>query len=368
MTNPRSISDVIKQISTPERLKNQVPQLPAPSYDTGSYCNRARVAFAVESMKDHTSDEGWQLMLALKHAGYSLCGHHLQHGINTDVILKETNPAVVVVQDKREWDKISKDFREIKAHFDNIRSLRKHDSFKLTILKDAHQKPTYHSASAHEMGVHAWIVYYHPRIVNHLSSFTRPQHLIRTYHSIDSSLVPEFNHERRRCLLSGAVSSVYPFRQRLIEAAQSLLLPETDYLKHPGYHRRGTATPKFLTLLNRYKVSICTSSIFGYSLRKIIESIACGCIVITDLPHDDFLPGIDRGLVRVGNDTTVEEICDMLPKLYKEYDYNNQIMLASIAKNYYDYHAIGLRLHDDIETMRKSYVISSSNTIPQSVR
>lgn len=354
MTNPRSISDVIKQISTPERLRNKVPQLSAPNYKESE--RYKHVALAVESMKNHTSDEGWQIMLALKHAGYDLCGYRLLHGTDTDTILRETNPSVVVVQDKREWDNTSKDFRESQAHFDNIRSLRRRDDiFKLTILKDSHQKPQYHSTSALEMGVHAWIIYYHPSIVNHLSSFTRPQHLIRTYHSIDSSLIPEFNFKRRRCLLSGAISTVYPLRQRLVEAAEALLLPDTDYLRHPGYHRRGTITPKFLNLLNRYKVSICTSSIFGYSLRKIIESVACGCIVITDLPHDDFLPGIDRGLVRVGNDTTVEEISEMLPELYESYNYDKQYFLAETAKNFYDYHASGIRLHDDIENMRKNY-------------
>lgn len=355
MTNPRSISDVIQQISTPERLKNQVAQLPAPNYSPASSSPSSQhIALAVQSMKNHTSNEGWQLMLALEHAEYDLCGYMLLHGTDVDVILRATNPSTIIIQDKREWDNASKDFREPRANFNNIRSLRKHPSFKLTIVKDAHQKPLYHSLSAEEMGVHAWIIYYHPRIVNHLASYTRPQHLIRTYHSVDSSSIPEFNFNRSRCLISGAISSVYPLRERLTNKVY--LLPETDSLAHPGYHRRGTATGKFLQLLNKYKVSICTSSIFGYSLRKIIESVACGCIVITDLPYDDPLPEIEEGLVRVGNDTTVEEIASLITKLHKEYDYDKQCKLSRIARIYYDYRASGIRLHNDIEKLKSCYI------------
>ncbi len=342
------VSDLVLTHKSPKSSR-----LAAPLYNG----NKASgIALAVESMKRHTTDEGWQIMQGLEHSGYQLCGYNLPtDNTCTSCILKEHDPGVVVVQDKREWDVTEKNFRENEARFYNVHLLAKRaDIFKLTILKDAHQRDEYHRQSAAEMGVHAWITYYHPKMVCHLAPYVRPQHLIRTYHSLDRELVPAYTHEQRRgALLSGAMSGAYPWRMFLKKKLGKL--PQVTHLSHPGYHMNGTATPKFLKQLGSYRVAICTSSIYGYVLRKMIEATACGCIVLTDLPEDEILPGIDENIIRIAPTRNVTAVSQMLSQLYKNYDPDKQKALADKAKQMYDYRVLGAKLVNDIENLRSDY-------------
>lgn len=328
--------------------------LAAPAY-TGT--SSSGIALAVESMKRHTSDEGHQIMVGLEHAGYKLAGRRLPiDEVNVQKIVEQHNPGIVVVMDKREWDLIPGDFRDRTAAFTHYGILKgREDIFKLTILKDAHQRPPYHMASAAEIGCHAWIVYYDPGRVCALAPYVRPQHVVRTWHSLDAALVPPYTPDGRKgCLLSGAVSSAYPLRQRLVQNAR--YLPETTYQPHPGYHMRGTATPGFLKQLAGYKVAICTASRYGYALRKLIEATACGCVVITDLPADEVLPGgIDENLVRVPSQASVPDVERVIRQAIASYDPERQRHFAELARVRFDYREIGSRLAADIEAMRRGY-------------
>ena len=321
---------------------------------------RGRVALAVEQMARHMTDEGWQLMLGLEARGYLLAGHKCTVN-STDVvgILEETKPHTVVVQDKREWDYLEGGFREKEYQFHNVEVLKDRDDlFKLTILKDSQQRPKYHLKSAEEMGVNAWIVYYHPRIVAHLAPYTRPEHLIRTYHTVRPERVPTYSPLRLdKALLSGATGSVYPVRTTLVNKKKRNpnSLKCIEYLPHPGYHAKGTDTDNYLKTLSRYKVAICTASIYGYALRKLIEATACGCRVITDLPSDEILPGIDENLVRITPTTSLETIVGIVEQEIKSYDPDRQERLAERAKDTYDYRRVGAKLVSDIEALRRSY-------------
>lgn len=345
---PRTIANVIAALP-----RSKTPKLPAPPYR-----GEARgdpVGFAVESMKRHMSNEGWEIFAALEHAGYKLVGRHLPRN-ETDVsrALRNLDPHTVVMQDEREWDVLPHDFRDPAARFNRTEALADGKRFVLTILKDSHQRPDYHRASAERMGAHAWIVYYAPQIVQHLAPYVRPEHLIRTYHTVDPSLVPSYTAlNRQGCLLSGAVSNVYPLRARLFKEASKL--PETTVLRHPGYHRHACATPDFLKQLSRHKVSICTASIYGYLLRKVIESIACGCIVLTDLPSDEVVPEVDMGCVRIHPDTPTKEIAGLLRHLCERYDPERQRFLAEKALLQFDYRTEGLRLASQIESLRQRW-------------
>lgn len=358
-----TIQDVIDSNPLPQVARSW--KLPAPRYsppDDGT-CNR--VGLAVLSMKDHTTDEGWQIFQSLEHAGYQLWGHCLpKNSTRIPIILDISNPLTMVIQDKREWDTRPGDFRDPYARFNQVHYLKdRHDIFKLTILKDAHQRPDYHMKAADEVGCHAWIVYYNQEIVSHLAPYVRPQHLIRTWHTIDRDLVPKYvspneqddKDRRRGCIISGALSSAYPLRKRLVTAIK--LLPDTTYLPHPGYHRDGCCTPQYLQTLARYKVAICTASRYGYTLRKIIEATACGCMVITDLPCDEVLPKIDGNLVRVTPDITPDIMADVVKVCLDRYDPRTQSIYSRLACEWFDYRAMGIRLANDIEWMRSNYNI-----------
>jgi hypothetical protein len=343
----RTIDDVIAGLNHPGFFP-----IEPPAYNGDS----ARgIGLAVESMKRHSTDEGWQIFEGLGCSGYLLCGHGLT--INeTDVkkIIAASNPGIVVVQDEREWNVVPGDFRDPAARFTNVEELSKRpDIFKLTILKDSHQNPRYHIDSANKIGCHVWIIYYHPRIVKHVAPYIRADNLIRTWHSVNKDLVPTYSSKRSKCLLSGAVSPVYPLRLRLCNEVDQL--KDTDYLKHPGYHRNGTATPHFLQTLGNYKVAICTASIYGYALRKIIEATACGCRVITDLPVDEKMPWIDSNLVRISPDLPTGQVNELIKGLLETYNPELQEHLAEQAKGWYDFREVTKRLAQDIAIMRFRY-------------
>lgn len=368
----RTIDQVIAALPRP----NGEP-LPAPRYGYDltvsgekrrGISDGPRVGLAVESMRRHMTDEGWQLFQALEQGGrYDLFGLGLRTSYtgmplvldptNVREIVDKMNPSVVVLQDKREYEgRTATAGFDQRERFTNVEALAaRPDVFKLTVLKDSHSRPEYHRGSAAEIGCHAWIVYYHPRIVCHLAPYLRSRHLVRTWHTVDPGLVPPFLADRPGlALLSGALSGAYPLRTRLYHEKRRI--PGLDVLPHPGYGRSGCATPEYLKTLSKYKVAVCTCSIYGYALRKIVEATACGCVVITDLPVDEEMPGgIDNNLVRITPGVSVSEFYHLLHHLWGEWDPARQEMFAERAKEWYDYRATGKRLADDIETMRRGY-------------
>lgn len=334
------------------------PQLFAPVYSgTGV---GSRLGLAVESMSRHMTDEGWQLFQGLEEAGYQLRGDGLPVS-TTDVtkILDEGDAAVIVIQDKREWEGLTADrSRDPSMRFTNVQALRERpDIFKVTVLKDAQHNPEYHREAAKEIGCHAWIIYYHPLIVSALAPYVRPEHLVRTYHSVDAKLIPPFHVNGRlsQALVSGALSGAYPLRSSICKACLAGRMDHVFYLKHPGYHRQGSATPEYLKTLSQYKVAICTSSRYGYALRKIIEATAAGCIVVTDLPEDEILPEIENNLFRIPSDSSPEFVDTLARGLCDKYTPALQEVFANRAKTYYDYRYLGKKLADDIETLRRNY-------------
>lgn len=340
----RTVSSVCKELPN-----STLQPLALPAY--GPNFSTLKVGLAVESMKRHMTDEGWQIFQGLEHNGYQLYGYELPNPITNVREILRTPIQTLILQDKREWDVRLGNFREPRARFDQVEALRSRtDIFKLTILKDAHQSNIYHRDSAIEIGCHAWIVYYHPDIVARLAPYVRREHLVRTYHSLDPACVPEFSVRRAGCILSGAVSGAYPLRKRLVDNIR--FLPQTTVVKHPGYHRNGCCTPGFLATLNKYKIAICTSSRYGYALRKIVEATACGCRVITDLPTDDVLPEIDSNLYRVPSTIQAPHLSMLIDHLISTYDLEHQKALAQKAIAYYDYKEVCRRLSNDIEALR----------------
>lgn len=353
--------DLLKQYI----FKPVISKLDKPNYNPNKSFSEGNIniGLAVSSMKDHMTDEGWQIFQGLEVNGYTLFGKDIKSSngrtdcddTNIINILARVNPNIVVLQDKREWEVVASDFRDSRARFKHTFKLKeREDIFKLTILKDAQQKPFYHKEAMEEIGCHAVITYYHPSIVTHVAPYVRPEHLVRTYHSLNIKHIPIIKSDKMdRSLISGAVSNAYPLRKRLIKEVNKL--PNVDVLKHPGYHRSGCNTPKYLNALNQYKVSICTSSMYGYALRKIIESTAVGCVVVTDLPIEDNLPEIDGNLVRINSNWDTTSISNLIKDLYVKYDLEKQKYYADKCINYYRYEETGKRLVRDIETVRANY-------------
>lgn len=345
-----SVKTVIKRNTRTSPLGS----LPRPEYVYRA--NGPRICLAVERMKRHMTDEGWQIAAGLEYGGFKLYGYSLPNSqTNVATILNELEPHTVVIQDKREWEGLTADKpRDPRMRFRNVESLEaRQDIFKVTILKDAQNNGPYHCQSAREIGCHAWIVYYHPLIVSHLAPYVRVEDCIRVYHSLDMNLVPPFSQDRNGAILSGALSRAYPLRVKLVHARS--ILPETTWLKHPGYTCGKCYTPDYLQTLSKYKVAICTCSRYGYALRRIMEATACGCRVITDLPVEDQLPYIDENLYRISHTCTVKHVARAVQICLDTYDSDKQWGFAQAAMNYYDYRMAGLRLTEEIEERRGYY-------------
>jgi hypothetical protein len=126
-----------------------------------------------------------------------------------------------------------------------------------------------------------------------------------------------------------------------------------DVLPHPGYGRTRCWTPDYLQTLSRYKVAICTASIHGYALRKIMEATACGCRVVTNLR--EHVPLIDANLVRVADDIGFPQLCDLLSSLDASWDANFQEQMAFLARERYEFREQGRLLAREIENVRRFY-------------
>lgn len=352
----RTIDEVIANLGA-----IRCERLPVPNYVYSA--DGPSVALALKSFERHMTDEGHQLQCGWENSGVELYGRHYPFGrgiTDANSIVDGSQASVCIVQDRREWDRKRPSCFDRQAGFCNTRMLRGRSSlFRVTVCKDAHGDPEWTRTSHRNLAPHAWLIYYHPRIVCHLAGWLRPEHCIRVYHTVDKYAVPEFSaSERAGMLLSGAVlPSVYPLRWNLrcYWRRNGSNLPGVTVRRHPGYNALGSHTPQFLRDLAKFKVSICTSSIYGYSLRKIIESVACGCVVVTDLPVDDALPEIDEALVRIRSDSRPEDVFELCRELENGYDADYREHFASKAVEFYDWRASGRRQIDAIEAMRANY-------------
>lgn len=315
-----------------------------------------KIALMVGSMKNHMTSEGWEIALALQSSGYGLRGGVIDGEVDVKKILETDRPSVVVIQDKREWiGKTAGPGFDEKERFTYVDALAKRpDIFKATILKDAHADHALQREAAEEIGCHAWITYYHPAVVCHLAPYVRPEHVVRTYHTVDPAAVPEWlpgnGRWNNEYLVSGAVSGAYPLRKRLIESGKFKVLD------HPRYGRNHCFTGSYLSVLSNFKVAICTASRYGYALRKIIEATAVGCRVVTDLPEDDVLPFIDTNLIRVHNDSSPENVLRACKLAADIWDENAQCEMALTCQAHYSYQNQGRLLSDAIDRMRSTYV------------
>jgi hypothetical protein len=135
-------------------------------------------------------------------------------------------------------------------------------------------------------------------------------------------------------------------------------------MQHPGYGRNGCFTPGYIAALGRHKVAVCTSSIYGYALRKIVEATACGCYVLTDLPIDDVMPEIDDNLVRVSPNIPTDDVVDLIRSMIDAWEPERQRHFAEKAQSWYDYRAVGKRLAHDIEQLRGCHNVETQPEEP----
>jgi len=350
-------------------------RLRAPEYDYDpEWENHStpKIQLAMRSFAQHMTSETHQLQLGLERAGYLPVGlGYGQHEyLDARDVCARYTPQVLVLADKREWDPTRPGCFDPDAEFRHTTALAdRPDIFRLTVFKDAHQNPAYHRRAHEEIGCHAWITYYHPELVTAMAPWVRPEHLVRTYHSIDPAEIPEYlcSAPRRAAVVSGICHpTYYPLRTRIAAAAESGRWPGLEVIRHPSYGADGCHTPEYLGRLSQYRVSICTTSCFGYALRKIIESTAVGCTVVTDLPLGETLPAIEPNLIRVSHDATVDEVRAVVEAAAEAWEPERQRRLAQAARECYDYRNLYVNVARRIDQLRTNWSAAAHADLGQS--
>lgn len=297
----------------------------------------------------HMTDEGLQLQQGLRHAQWVLAGWGYRDNCrDVSRLLKTYDPSAVFVQDKRDWDPQSGVCHgSASLRYTRLRSLARFPRMVAVPVKDAGPDGSdYHHRFCEEVQAKAVVLYYHPLSCLKYCPWLSGYPLIRTHHTLNPQDVPPFTPgaQRRPALGSGAViEDVYPLRYRVCHRPGDFGLV---WLRHPGYANRGGHTPRYLQILSSFKVHLATASAYGFSLRKIIESVACGCTPITDLPTYDVLPEIDRALVRIRPDITDQHLKKTIEHAVEDWDEEGRRKWAQKALTYYDYRPMGRRLSE----------------------
>jgi hypothetical protein len=301
----------------------------------------------------HMTSEGNELQQGLKEAGWTLTGKGFDDLQDCRQIVDKYEPDIVVVHDRRDWDeRLMGSFRRDIA-FNHLEALHQ-VPVRIAVVKDAGSMVQYHKFFAEEIKATALLTYYHERSINMQAPWMGDYPQIRTYHSVDAQLIKNMSvcytpESRRRGIVTGALSQIYPLRWEIQKHCNYLNIHD---LPHPGYHNRGHHTQMYLGTLASYKVHIATASLYHFALRKIIESVAMGCIPVTNLPNYDELPEIDGALLRVNDWVNMQDlrsVIDMAEEMWNLGPEEKRRFWVDRCLNFYDFRALGKRLNWEIE-------------------
>jgi hypothetical protein len=296
------------------------------------------IVLANSLYKQHSTDEGDQLQEGLRLAGFRLVGYGYEDDC-TDVktILERYNPEIVVIQAREDWDENSPGCFDKRVSFTNMSALATHPSFKIHVVKDCPGAHDRRKAWCEEVKTDAILIYYHPNSVLSHSPWMANYPLIRHRHTIDPEAVRAWRTvaNRLRGVVSGAISQrVYPLRTMV---SNSAVMYGVEKMRHPGYGNIGSKSAQYIIGLSQYKVSVACSSVYGFNLRKILESAAAGCMVVTDLPEYDDLPWLNESLVRVRQGAQYNEVRKAIDDAAKKWSMQSAEHQRNMAIEHYDY-------------------------------
>lgn len=327
------------------------------------------VLFVLESFRRHMDNGRWLCQRGFESAGYRSAGYGCpppEIG-TTDVerIVKATDPEVVLFWPRYEWDHEEWLTSEVipEHKFQNWEYLlTRPDILRVTVLHDAATNRKEQHQWHKDFQPHVYLCWYHQTAVRMFNPHVLPEQYLRTYHVLDGEFIslnrPYLRENRKPCVIAGARNDdVYPLRGKVHEWIAEGVIP-SETIKHPGYAQLGSTSNSFLSLLSQYRVAICTCSVYGFALRKIFEATAAGCKVITDLPAQDQLPGIEGNLTRVSADIYPHELRELIDHLASDYNPNIQAMYATRAWGLYDYRAECNRVAQDLQN--RSYQLRES--------
>ena len=294
----------------------------------------------------HVTDEGLQLQQGLADAGWILVGAGYGDGCrHVPRLIDRHRPDAVVIADPRDWTASQPGCFRKDIEFQDVEFLQQCSHiFKVVVVKDAGSSIPFQLAFSQQVKPNRLLVYYAEQSVDNAAVWTRAYKKIRIYHTIDATVAGVIAWRPRKLgIVSGARSrKIYPVRDIAFRNAMKLGL---EMMAHPGYHDKHCHTASYVRKLANYKYHVATASIYKFSLRKIIESVAVGTIPITNLPVSDNLPFIDSALVRIDESQTLLELARALQTPWVS---DERRGLAELCWRHYDYRAMGKMLSDKI--------------------
>lgn len=312
--------------------------------------------------KGHMTDEQAQLQDGLVHAGWTIAGPSFNpykerylpahasiiEASDVRTILDKAKFDTVFIQDPRDMQAESGGCFDKWTNFYGIGALKHYSAYKVVSFKDAAVAIDYQRDFAASVGASALATYYHRDSIKLTSVWAEDYIHIRHYHCVDADYIKTLNlyKDRRRGLVSGHTSPFfYPLRHEVVRRAHSWNI---DVQPHPGWNNHGCRVPEYLELLTHYKVHVATCTRYGHALRKIIESVCCGCACVTNLPEYDCLPVIDDWLIRIPLHAEINQVREAIDKAESEWNQEQAIARAEAACDYYDFKADAKRLDQSI--------------------
>lgn len=318
------------------------------------------LVLACSDYKFHLTPEGEELQAGLELAGWTLAGFGYSNShvaIPQDVpqLLDYYQPKVVLVSAREDWDRDSPGCFDKRCSFVGIEALaNRPDIFKIAVVKDCPGNYDRRENWCKEIKADAVLLYYHPRSMLAVSPWLRNYQLVRTWHTVDGDYcrkLLESPQERSAAVVSGATGYHYPLRSMAFSRARRIGLATWQ---HPGYRDRQCHSQEYLKMLSGYKVHLATASIYGFALHKIIESVAVGCVAVTNLPDFDVLPEIDDALIRISNNQTPESLRLLIEGTVEMYNAEERKQWALRCLDFYDWRVRGKVLSEELKALATS--------------
>ena len=312
-----------------------------------------KIMCVLESYRRHMDNGRWLFQRGMEICGWKSMASNLppgDEGLCTNDLSTVPGAKLVIMWPRHEWDYTVRHpcATTPEEGFVNYNKLGP-KCVRIAATHDAGSRVQEHRAWFDEWEPDYYLTWYHDKSVLTQMPFLDPSKLIRTYHILNTPSSYYCGQRYDRALFSGARNRfVYPLREKIIKWG----LQNVDILPHPGYHMSGSTSYMFLDTLTHYKVSICTASVYNFALKKIFESTAAGCRVITNLPPYDVLPVIDGNLIRL-HTWTPQTLRDAIGHAIATYDADAQRKLAWECRAYYDYNRESVRLNSKLSALIK---------------
>jgi len=329
-----------------------------PLVDSGPQRTLRGIVGTIKKYDYYTCDEISLLQEGLDKAGYAQAGRGaIFDDVDLVKLTDELRPEVLLMQERMYWKTHRHYDCPADAWFTGVLEVgRKPDLFRAVVYRDVchclYDNHLYHV----EFNPHAYVVYYHPWIVRKLCPWILTEQMVRTHHSINPDDVPEFDPDRQGgTIITGAKGlPAYHLRTPLIDNVRfGRWGNDVTYVQHPGYDFEGSNAARYMKMLSGYRVAICTTSMFGFAVKKIIEATAAGCIVITDLPAFDSLGPIDDNLVRIPVNADHNYVRRLCVDTANHWDAKRQHGFACHAIQHFNHIDVAQRLAADLAEKRE---------------